>query len=263
MFGTIAVDGGSVTVATRTSRDAAPTSLLSTRRAPQLYEQIRDQIIAQVVAGVWQPGQSLPSERDLARLLGVSRPSIREALAALSIAGIVEIRRGSGSRIVATAREVLEQDGRSDRWRTVGVSPLALLEARLVIEPATARLAAAHVPVDPELETHLEAMRSATDLSDPAQRDRWTRADRLFHKRIAYATGNPVFARWAEEVFAIMDQPLWRQLGDSMLTIQGRMESSVAEHLRILEAIRDGQPEAAARVASDHVRKVRHFMGLD
>jgi GntR family transcriptional repressor for pyruvate dehydrogenase complex len=235
---------------------------LSPRRAPQLYEQIRDQVIAQIVSGVWLPGQNLPSERELALSLGVSRPSIREALAALSLAGIVEIRRGSGSKISANATDILARDGRTDGHRTLGVSPLSLLEARLVVEPATARIAAGRDP-DPELDRLLDEMRVATDLGDAAQRARWTRADRLFHKRIAYATGNPVFARWAEEVFTIMDHPLWRQLGDSMLIVAGRQESSVTEHQRIVQAIRDRQPDVAARVARDHVRKVRHYMGLD
>lgn len=249
-------------LAPRMDQAALSPSSLAPIRSVQLYEQIRDRLIAQVTAGSWQPGQRLPPERELALSLGVSRPSVREALAALQLAGIVETRHGSGSWIAMDGLKVLEASAPSPSALGASVSPVALLDAREIIEPAAARLAAALHPQDRELERELKTMATISDLSDSAKRAAWNTADRLFHRRIAQLTGNPVLAQFADHVFNVMDEPLWRQLRDEMLVAEGRIEMSVAEHYRIYDALTASKQDIAARVARDHVRKVRHFMGL-
>src|SRR5215207_1060437 len=101
---------------------------------PQRYERIADRLVADIRAGRLAPGERLPSERDLARQLEVGRASVREAIAALQVAGMIETRPGAGSFVAAGAAERSRE--------THDSSPSDLLEARALLEPTVARLAA-------------------------------------------------------------------------------------------------------------------------
>src|SRR5471032_1431361 len=103
----------------------------------RLYRQIADQILALIAHGEFTPGERLPPERDLAQQLGVSRPSLREALIALEIAGSVEIRQGSGVYVC----RALERS--SNATAALGESPSELMQARAVLEGSVIVLAAA------------------------------------------------------------------------------------------------------------------------
>src|SRR5918998_2039771 len=140
----------------------------------QRYEQVADRIAADIASGRLSPGERLPSERDLARQLEVGRASVREAIAALQVAGMVETRPGSGSFVAA---------GAADRTREAhDSSPSDLLEARELLEPAVARLAAQRGRPDEEAEALLAAMEQAAAAGD---RGGWNDCDRRFHQRIA------------------------------------------------------------------------------
>ncbi len=108
---------------------------LSPIRPRQRYEQVADRLAADIRAGRLVPGERLPSERDLARRLEVGRASVREAIAALQVAGMLETRPGAGSFVAVGAAERSRE--------THDASPSDLLEARAMLEPAVARLAAA------------------------------------------------------------------------------------------------------------------------
>ena len=101
----------------------------------KLYIQIADQIRELISSGAIQPGQQLPSERDLALDLGVSRPTVREALIALEVAGLAEIRVGVGAFVTGKAGRPIELPEQSH-------SPLEIMRARQLIEPEIAALAA-------------------------------------------------------------------------------------------------------------------------
>src|SRR3954469_11890039 len=107
-------------------------SSLSTFRPLQRYEQIAERLAADIRSGRLAPGERLPSERELARALEGSRASVREALAALQLRGVVETRAGSGTSGAA--------DPPLSDARQHGASPSAGLEARAQLEPAIARL---------------------------------------------------------------------------------------------------------------------------
>lgn len=229
-------------------------------RKAQLYEEICSRIIEVIKAGTWTPGQKLPSERELAKAFGVSRPTLREALGALQVIGVVDTQHGSGSRITDNALDVLAQVPVEEYG--LGVSPVALLEARLALEPIIASLAASRYKPDPEIENLLEMMDAARDWENPAHRMVWSEADIAFHRRIAVQVENPVFLSVADSIAMVMSEPLWRRLRDEMLTVPERIEASVQEHQRIFEAIRDRRPEDAHRYAHEHVQVVREYMGL-
>jgi DNA-binding FadR family transcriptional regulator len=221
-------------------------------RLRQRYEHVADRIAADIRAGRLAPGDRLPSERDLARRLEVGRASVREAIAALQVAGMVETRPGSGSFVAADADRRTREAHDS--------SPTDLLEARALFEPQVARLAAERGGPDAEVERLLEEMETAAERGDRAI---WNDCDRRFHRRLAALTGNPVLLQIADEVARMMDEPLWQRLRDDSIAVPGRATIHLAEHRMIYEAIADGDADAAALYADQHIRRVRRYMNLD
>ena len=219
----------------------------TTFRPRQRYEQIAERLADDIRSGVLAPGERLPSERDLARTLEVSRASVREALASLALQGVVETRHGAGTFVVGLPPSEPPHDA----------SPSAVLEARLALEPAVARLAAARGLADETAEKLLEAMDA-----EPMDIATWNASDRLFHRQLAAMTGNPVLLAFADHVAALMDEPLWQRLRDDSIAIAGRTRIHVAEHRMIYEAIVAGDAEAAAFYSVQHINRVRAYMEL-
>lgn len=231
----------------------------------QRYEQIADHLIAKIRRGTLRPGSRLPSERDLAQELGVGRPSVREALGALAVRGLLETRPGAGSYLATDALERLAGAAEAVAGLDLDADagPIAVLEARGIFEPAIAALAAARGTVVPELEALLESMATTCDPTNPEQRQAWNDSDRAFHRQIAVATANPVLLAMADQLFALTDQPLWQQLRDDSIAVPGRTTLQLAEHRLIAAAIADGNPDAARRHAADHLDRIRRYMALD
>jgi DNA-binding FadR family transcriptional regulator len=225
-----------------------PQTTLTPIALRQRYEQVADRIAADIRAGRFAPGERLPSERDLARRLEVGRASVREAIASLQVSGMIETRPGSGSFVAAGAAERTSE--RHDS------SPSDLLEARALLEPAVARLAAQRGGTDAEVEALLAAM-------EDADGEAWNDCDRRFHRRIAALTGNPVLLDLADQIAAVMDEPLWQRLRDDSIAVPGRTTIHLAEHRMIYEAIAEGDADAAELYAAQHIRRVRKYMTLD
>ena len=203
----------------------------------RLYRQIADQIAALIEKGEYGTGQRLPPERDLARQLGVSRPSVREALIALEVEGYVEVRVGSGVYVVgkgAGGAEPLPADS----------GPFELIKARWLIEAECAALAARQAT-----RPQIRAMEEALDQMD-SDRERGVMplaADRLFHLRIAEASGN--------SALALVVKTLWDQrTGPLFLRLEHHFDTpalwgvAIREHREIAAAIAR-HDAAAARAA--------------
>jgi DNA-binding FadR family transcriptional regulator len=219
----------------------------TTFRPLQRYEQIAERLADDIRSGVLAPGERLPSERDLARTLEVSRASVREALASLQLQGVVETRHGAGTFVVGLPPSEPPHDA----------SPSAVLEARAQLEPAVARLAAARAQPDEAAEKLLAAMEA-----EPIDIVTWNASDRLFHRQLAAMTQNPVLLAFADHVAALMDEPLWQRLRDDSIAQPGRTRIHVAEHRMIYEAIVAGDAEAAAFYSVQHINRVRAYMEL-
>ena len=219
----------------------------TTFRPLQRYEQIAERLADDIRSGVLAPGERLPSERDLARTLEVSRASVREALASLALQGVVETRHGAGTFVVGLPPSEPPHDA----------SPSAVLEARLALEPQVARLAAARGQRDEAAEKLLTAMEA-----EPVDIATWNASDRLFHRQLAVMTGNPVLLAFADHVASLMDEPLWQRLRDDSIAQPGRTRIHVAEHRMIYEAIVAGDAEAAAFYSVQHINRVRTYMEL-
>ena len=216
----------------------------------RLYQQVADQIEGLIRSGELAAGQRLPSERDLAAKLSVSRPTIREAMIALEIAGLVEVRTGSGIFVTvpsATGTHGFEVKG------DVGTGPLELIDARLVLETAIAAQAA-RTRTDADLaalDASITAMRRAADTAAHRQ------ADRAFHAAIATATRNGVLISLVEGLWGDMFSPLFERLGHLTGLFPDTQQSTIDDHEAIVAAIRAGDAEAASGAMGAHLAHVR------
>lgn len=227
-------------------------------RPKQIYEQVADQIRTGIASGLYPHGSRLPSERDLAQILKVSRPAVREAIGALQNDGMVATRHGSGTYVADTFNSSvpaapLDQEGTAAQ---ADFSPVNTLEVRLLIEPAIARMAARRAQRDPLAESYLARMANVKDITDPMQQALWSESDRLFHRQLAIMTGDALISRIAEEVNMTMSQPLWNRLRDDGIYDPDRIQLYVAEHRLIYEAIVTGDEDAAAFYVEGHLKRV-------
>jgi DNA-binding FadR family transcriptional regulator len=212
-----------------------PLQVVDNRR---LYRQIADQIAELIEKGEYGAGERLPPERDLAKQLGVSRPSVREALIALEVEGYVEVRVGSGVYVVGAGPALRSPPLPADS------GPFELIRARWLIEAECAALAAKEAT-----RAQVRAMEEALDQME-AERDRGVMplaADRLFHMRIAEGSGN--------SALALVVKTLWDQrTGPLFLRLEHHFDTpelwgvAIQEHRAIVAAIarHDG---AGARLA--------------
>jgi len=209
----------------------------------RLYRQIADQLRALIEQGEFPAGSRLPPERDLAAQLGVSRPSVREALIALEVEGRVEVRMGSGIYVRAA-------DPAASRSVPHEVeSPLETLRARALIEGELAAQAARRMrrPQLAGLRESIERMEQAAAAGRvPSE------ADRLFHLRIAEASGNAVLTRVVGELYDERHNPLFEQLGSHFETTRSWV-AAIAEHRAVLEAIAQQSPDAAREAMVRHL----------
>lgn len=214
---------------------------VETRR---LYQQIADQIRTLIQSGGFAPGARLPPERDLAQQLGVSRPSLREALIALEIAGSVEIRQGSGVYVCrATERSPNATAG-------LGESPSELMQARAVLEGSVIVLAAALITAErlARLRETLDAMRSQVKAGrSPLEHDR------AFHVCIAEMSGNLVLVRMVTELFDERHSPISARLSGHAETSQ-TWAAALEEHAVIYRALEERDPLAAQSAMRSHLK---------
>jgi GntR family transcriptional repressor for pyruvate dehydrogenase complex len=223
-----------------------PESLKPVRRV-RLYEQVIERLLAYVHDGRLQAGERLPTERQLARQLGVSRVSVREAIVALQVHGVVEVRHGGGiflrpeSALQRPITDLLQKRHRLPE----------ILEVRETLECKLAELAALR-RTDGDLhaiDEAIAAMEVAIGrglLPDDA--------DAAFHRAVTSAGRNSLLAQLMESLSDAI-----RETRLESLAQPGRPFRSLAGHRRISEAIRQGDPRAAATAMRRHLRVVSNL----
>lgn len=213
----------------------------------RLYRQIAEQIRSLIRSGEFKAGGRLPPERDLARQLGVSRPSVREALIALEVEGLVDVRIGSGIYVTAAEREHMP----AAESEEPAAGPFELLRARYVIEGECAALAAksarkAQIAAIDEALQHMHAeMQGEKQPLD---------ADRLFHLRIAEATGNGALVAVVKMLWDERTGPLYQQL-EHHYDSPELWTAALAEHRAVVKAIADHNPDAARTAMQRHLNQ--------
>ena len=214
----------------------------------RLYRQIAEQIRALVRSGEYPPGVRLPPERDLAKQLGVSRPSVREALIALEVEGLVEVRIGSGIYVQGPAAG---RNGEEAPAVHAEAGPFELLRARHVIEGECAALAAksAKKPQLAAIEEALEVMQREFDADKQP-----LAGDQLFHVRIAEATGNGALVAVVKMLWDERTGPLYKQL-EHHYDSPALWTAAMAEHRAVVKAIAAHDASAARAAMHRHLNQ--------
>jgi DNA-binding FadR family transcriptional regulator len=221
-----------------------PIQAVETQR---LYRQIANQLVKLIESGEYKPRERLPPERDLAKRLGVSRPSLREALIALEVEGYVEVRVGSGVYVTNSGKGAgrplpLPPDS----------GPFDVMQARRIIETECAGMAAEEATLDQirGIEEAYEAMYNGeTDVSPMP-----LVTDRLFHMRIAEASGNSALALAVKILWDQRIGPLFSQL-ENHFDNPETWRAAAREHRDIVKAIAKHNPTAARTAMRIHLDK--------
>ncbi len=216
---------------------------LQTVEPRRLYRQIAEQIAGLIDSGEFVRGSRLPAERELATLLGVSRTSVREAVISLEIAGLVEVRVGSGIFVTGPAAD----DAAGDK----GPGPFDLLNARKLVEGEIAALAATTARPDDLAALRQAVARMTAHVDDVAIREE---TDRDFHLGIAKATGNSslelvVHGLWGQRA------ELWGRMQRHFHT-EALARQTIRDHAAILAAITARDSGAARAAMHRHLARV-------
>jgi DNA-binding FadR family transcriptional regulator len=219
----------------------------------RLYQQVAEQLGNLIDRGEFREGNRLPPERELAKKLGVSRPVVREAMIALEIAGLVEVRGGAGA-FVKNAR--LGADRALASLPDQGPSPFDLIAARKLLEGEIAFVAATAILPDDlkRLEQSIVDMRS--DIA--AGRDSRP-ADRIFHVRLAEATRNAVLAHLVDGMWTHMLAPIFDAL-NRHTNLSGNDPMTVDDHATIVAALARHDGEAARQAMRAHLEHVEQIL---
>lgn len=212
----------------------------------RLYQQVADSLRKQIQSGAMPPGSRLPSEKTLAQQLGVSRPTVREAMIALEIAGLVEIRTGSGSY-------VRQRDAIVAPSIDTGPGPIELLHARILIEGEIAAEAAQRATSD-DLAAIAATIKEMESMIARGEHSR--SADQNFHVAIARASGNDVLASIVGELWAGMFSPLFHQFSERTRLVR-RQDAALEEHRAIFAALRTHDALGARAAMRHHLMQVQ------
>jgi len=220
-------------------------------RTQRLYKHVADKLMKTIESGSYPLGSRLPAERELAVEYNVSRPTIREAMIALEIAGKVEVRKGSGVYVI--------DDKNSDaKTLELDIGPFELTQARILIESEAAGLAATMISAAEveKLETIIKAMIAENEGEKTGEL-----ADKEFHLLIAGATRNSAIASIVEDLWNVRESSaLTRTMYDTVRMTGVR--PAIDEHWAIYNALKAGDAEGARQAMRDHLSRVIETMLL-
>ena len=212
------------------------------------------QLIEAIKNGSFPVGSKLPSEFELADQMGVSRPSIREALSALQAVGLIASRPGSGNYVLKVPSSDEEQEAPHLIETEAGC--LEVMEARAILEPPVAAyVAGKHSPDEiASLRDILVQMREEAEKGDFAP---YFEADKAFHRGLVDAAHNHLITEAVIPLVDTMDQKLYREFTHHYyLKNVADLEQVVDVHCDILDAIAEGNPQLAAAKVDEHWRRM-------
>lgn len=221
----------------------------SPNKSARLYRTVAERIARAIAAGSFKPGDRLPAERELAQTYDVSRPTLREAIIALEIDGLVEVRVGSGVYVLSNIPHgvAVQND----------IGAFELTEARLLFEGEAAALAATQIS-DAELD-ELDALLAEMERANLKGAGAGELVDRRFHELIAEATCNSAVAATIEQLWTI------RNRSPQCVRIFEKSRAKgyvpvIEEHRAIVDALRARDPSAARSAMRNHLSRVLHYL---
>ncbi|MDQ2921325.1 MAG: FadR family transcriptional regulator [Acidobacteriota bacterium] len=198
--------------------------------------------------GALKAGSRLPTERELAGMLGISRPTLRTALKALSVMGVINARPGAGTFIADSLPEIFSQPLHfMTLISNTGISDI--FQARLIIEPGLAEVAAKNVS-----DAHLNAITREIQAMRDALGDieKFLKHDLLFHQTISRAAGNELMSSIIDTILQLLFQ-----LRGQKHTSEADLQEAIAWHERIYRALERRDGKRAKELMSSHLRTSR------
>ncbi len=221
-------------------------------KTPRRYQEVATRISRYIAEKGLEPGARLPGEIDLAKICGVSRPTIREAMVSLEIAGELEIRGGSGAYVREAVNPMsLVLDS--------GPGPFELLRARILIEGEVCADAALYASAGDlaKIEKTLQQMRRLVLAKTNAQV-----SDRQFHVAIGEAARNSVLASIVDGLWAGMFAPMYHRLSQRA-GLNQHQAAALEDHEAIFAAITERDPNEARRAMRRHLQHVEEHLTSD
>lgn len=222
---------------------------IQTKRA---FEEVAEQIREQLSLGLLKPGDRLPPERELAERFGLSRNTVREALRALEMSGLLELRKGAtGGAFIREGRSDAVISGFNDLYRLGYILPDDLAEARLIVGTEIARLACQRATEEEltALEDNLDASEDAAARGDDAAR---LKVNLNFHALLARAARNPVLIILIDALNDIHQRLL-------QVMIPAENTRIVAARRRIVCYLRDRDEDGAVSALREHLIALRKY----
>ncbi|MEV4602096.1 FadR/GntR family transcriptional regulator [Amycolatopsis sp. NPDC049253] len=225
---------------------------LRVQRVQAAYVQIANQLREQIIGGALATGTRLPSEAELCTLFGVSRSTVREALRVLASQQLIDTTRGvaGGSFVAAPDAGTVAENLGGTLGLLVNANNLSvdnLIEARLMIEPPAARLAAERAG-----ETGLASLRRTMEETAQLDPDTGFTLHWDFHTTLVSITGNPLLQLMCQPVNAVLRSRLHRER-----VAPHRWAEIDADHERIYDAVSAGDGETAERLTHEHLTALR------
>lgn len=233
--------------------DVAPAPEFGTFERSALPEQICARFLSLIEGGELRPGDKLPPERELAAAMQVSRPSLREALRALSMMNVIEMRQGAGTFVTSLEPALLVEH--LDFVFSLDDSTfLQLFEARRILEPGIAAVASQRITNVELAELRSCLARSRKQVDD---REAFVRADLELHQLIASAAGNPILGRFMSVLGRLGVASRRRTV-----EITGVPAQVVSDHEAIVEALSTRDAAAAHQAMLQHLENVQQRLRL-
>lgn len=227
----------------------APLAAQRPGRSQRRFMYVAQRLLEAIHSGGFAPGGVLPADRALAVEFGVSRPTVREALLALELLGVVEIRHGSG---VYVCDQSLAGSA-SGRKTWFDTSTRALFEARTAVEPKLARLCALRMAKSDIRRLAGTVARAQKAVDRNAPYTEFITLQFEFHQLLSDGGGSPVLADINVHLMSIEEHPLWALLNQNILRTRDQRQRQVDEHVVIMNHIKKRDDEAAATAMRDHI----------
>lgn len=227
---------------------------MSKQEKKKTYEVIMDKITEFFLTGNLKPGEKLPSERELASQFKVSRTSIREALRAMELNGLIEIRQGGGSYIKASDFQSRKEEITAAIIKAENHLVYEMLELRRAIEVESAFLAAKRATSQ-----DLQQLRSALEkmAHSPEDIELGLKADLDFHIGIVEATHNSIFIDLIHTLSEHMEDTIRATRRHRFTAEPERYEDTMDEHKEIYLAIASGKGDKAKELMEGHITRIR------
>ncbi len=207
----------------------------------RLYVKVAEQLSKLINDGVILPGKRLPSERELADKLDVSRPTVREAMIALELSGIVEIKTGSGIYVVEKKPFLATEDK--------GIGPFEILDTRLILEPQACAMAAEHIS-DQQIQQLKDTIGEMEE--EEKRPDASEKADWKFHNIIATASQNSAISTVVDWLWQLRNQSTLSSSFADRLREYG-VHPRIQDHLDIVTALENRDPAQAKLAMQKHL----------